>query len=85
MDQPVLSGPTVTLRVLSIADAGALAAAAGESRQHYTYTRVPDGIEEAKSYIAAALRDRDAGHRMPFVTVWHDRVVGCTSYLDLQQ
>lgn len=85
MDQPVLSGPTVTLRPLSIADARALAAAAAESRQHYTYTRVPDGLGEAESYIAAALREREAGRRMPFVTVWNDRVVGCTSYLDLQQ
>jgi len=80
----VLEGPTVTLRPLAIADAAALAAAAAESRQHYTYTRVPDGVEEAKSYIAAALRERDSGHRLPFVTLWHDRVVGCTSYLDLQ-
>jgi RimJ/RimL family protein N-acetyltransferase len=83
--QPVLSGPTVTLRPLSIADAAALAAAAGESRRHYIYTRVPDGIEEAESYIAAALQERESGRRMPFATVWHDRIVGSTSYLDLQQ
>jgi N-acetyltransferase len=85
MNQPVLSGPTVTLRPLAIADAGALAVAAAESRQHYVYTRVPDGVGEAERYIAAALRDRDGGHRMPFVTLWHDRVVGSTSYLDIQQ
>ena len=72
------------MRPLAIADAEALAAAAAESRQHYTYTRVPNGVEEAKSYIAAALRERDDGHRLAFVTLWHDRVVGCTSYLDLQ-
>jgi RimJ/RimL family protein N-acetyltransferase len=83
--QPVLSGPTVTLRPLAVADAGALAAAAAESRQYYTYTRVPNGVAEAESYIAAALRERDAGHRMPFVTLWNDRVVGSTSYLDIQQ
>jgi N-acetyltransferase len=85
MNQPVLSGPTVTLRPLTISDAGALAMAAAESRQHYVYTRVPDGVGEAERYIAAALRDRDGGHRMPFVTLWHDRVVGSTSYLDIQQ
>ena len=85
MDQPVLSGPTVTLRPLSIADAGALAAAAAESREHYTYTRVPDGVAQAESYIAAALQDRETRHRMPFVTLWHDRVVGSTSYLDIEQ
>ena len=84
-DQLVLSGPSVTLRPLAITDAAALADAAAESRQHYVFTRVPDGIAEAESYIAGALRDRDAGHRMPFVTVWKDRVVGCTSYLDIQR
>ena len=82
-DQLVLSGATVTLRPLSIADAAALAAAAAESRQQYTYTRVPDGVAEAEAYITAALRDRDAGHRLPLVTLWNDRVVGCTSYLDM--
>lgn len=85
LDQPVLTGPTVALRPLSMGDAEALAAAAAESREHYTYTRVPDGLEQARSYIAAALRDRESGHRMPFVTLWHGRVVGSTSYLDVQQ
>ena len=84
LDQPVLKGATVTLRPLALADAAALAAAAAESRRHFVYTRVPDGVDEAKSYIAAALAERDAGRRMPFVTLWHDRVVGSTSYLDLQ-
>jgi N-acetyltransferase len=83
--QPVLEGATVTLRPLAISDAAALAAAAAESREHYVYTRVPDGVDEAEAYIAAALRDRDNGHRMPFVTLWRDRLVGSTSYLDIQQ
>ena len=82
--QPVLEGSTVRLRPMAIADADALAAAAAESREHFTYTRVPDGVEEAERYIAVALGERASGHRMPFVTLWHDRVVGCTSYLDLQ-
>ncbi len=84
-EQPVLAGPTVTLRPLALADASALAEAAAESRQYYIYTRVPASVAEAEGYIAAALRDRDDGHRMPFVTVWNDRVAGSTSYLDLQQ
>ena len=81
----VLRGPTVTLRLLTAADAVAIAAAAAESRQEFTYTRVPDGVEEARQYIEAALADREAGRRMPFAIVWHDRVVGSTSYLDLQR
>jgi N-acetyltransferase len=82
---PTLRGDTVTLRPLSVADAAALAAAASESRQSYQFTRVPDGVEEAGRYIELALADRDAGHRLPFTIVWRDRVVGSTSYLDVQR
>ena len=82
---PTLRGDTVTLRPLSLADAGALAAAGAESRESYGFTRVPDGVEGAKRYIELALADRDAGHRLPFVIVWRDRVVGSTSYLDVQR
>jgi RimJ/RimL family protein N-acetyltransferase len=88
MDDPgvgVLRGPTVTLRPLVPADAGALAAAAAESRQEFGYTRVPDGVEEARQYIDAALADRQAGRRIPFAIVWRDRIVGSTSYLDVQR
>ena len=81
----VLRGQTVTLRSLAVADAVAIAAAASESRQEFVYTRVPDGVEEAQQYIEAALADREAGRRVPFAIVWHDRVVGSTSYLDIQR
>jgi N-acetyltransferase len=81
----VLRGTTVTLRPLTGVDAGALAAAASESREEFAYTRVPHGVEEAEQYIAAALADRDAGRRIPFVILWNDRVVGSTSYLDVQR
>jgi len=82
---PTLRGDTVTLRPLSLADAGALAAAAAESRESYGFTRVPDGVHGAERYIELALADRDAGHRLPFVIVWRDRVAGSTSYLDVQR
>jgi hypothetical protein len=80
----VLRGPTVTLRPLTAGDAVALATAAAESRDEYEYTRVPDGAREAERYIAMALADRETGHRIPFAIVWHDRLVGSTSYLDVQ-
>ena len=85
MIQPLLRGNTVTLRALTMADAGALAAAAAESRSKYVYTRVPDGVEDAQRYIETALAEREAGRRLPFAIVWDDRVVGSTSYLDLQR
>ena len=81
----VLRGQTVTLRPLTAEDAGALAAAASESRQEFAYTRVPDGVEEARKYIEGAMADRDEGRRVPFAIVWHDRLVGSTSYLDPQR
>ena len=75
----------MTLRPLGLADAAALALAASESRGEYGYTRVPDSVDDARRYIELALTDRDAGRRMPFAIEWHDRVVGSTSYLDIQQ
>src|SRR2546422_10967594 len=85
MDAIVLRGRTVTLRLLSLADATALAPAASESRDQYVYTRVPDGVEDAKRYIETALADHEIGRRIPFAIIWHDRIVGSTSYLDVQQ
>jgi len=85
MEPLVLRGPTVTLRPLLDADAAALAVAASDSRDQYEYTRVPDGVEDARRYIDVMLADREGGRRLPFVIVWHDRVVGSTSYLDLQR
>jgi N-acetyltransferase len=81
----VLRGPTVTLRPLSDADAADLSAAGAESRAPYAYTRVPDGLEDARRYIEFALTERDAGRRLPFAIVWGERIVGSTSYLDIQQ
>src|SRR5437867_3149906 len=85
MEPLMLRGPTVTLRPLLDADAAALAVAASDSRDQYEYTRVPDGVEDARRYIDVMLADREGGRRLPFVIVWHDRVVGSTSYLDLQR
>ena len=48
----VLRGQTVTLRPLTAADAGALAAAASESRQEFVYTRVPDGVDGSADHVA---------------------------------
>jgi len=65
--------------------AASATAAAAESRQSYQFTRVPSGVEEAGRYIELALADRDAGHRLPFAILWRDRVMGSTSYLDVQR
>src|SRR5437867_12505648 len=80
MDAIVLRGRTVTLRLLSLADATALAPAASESRAQYVYTRVPDGVEHAKRYIETALADHEVGRRIAFAIIWHDRTVGSPSH-----
>jgi RimJ/RimL family protein N-acetyltransferase len=84
LEQPVLRGLAVTLRPLVIADASALASAAAESREHYRFNPVPEGIEGASAYIEKALSERDAGLRLPFAVIWNGRVSGSTSYRDPQ-
>ena len=78
----ILEGPTVTLRLLEIGDAAAMASAATESRQTFGFTRVPDGLDDAQRYIELALAERTTRGRIPFAILWHDRLVGSTSYLD---
>ena len=69
---------------MSTVDAEAFAAAAAESREHYDFNPVPDGLANARRYIERALRQRDDGRRMPFTVVWRNRVVGSTSYSEFQ-
>lgn len=79
-----LRGRDVLLRPLSEGDAPALAAAASESRSHYGFNPVPEGLEGTHAAIARALRQRAAGVRYPFAVVWNDRLVGTTSYYEYQ-
>ena len=80
-----LRGLEVILRPVSLDDAEALAAAAGECRDHYQFTRVPDGLDETRRWVEWTLRQRDAGRRLPFAIVWRERLVGMTGYLDIQR
>lgn len=80
----MLKGRDVVLRPLSPADAAALAEAAAESREHYRFNPVPDGVEQARDYVATALRQRDKGERIPFVVLFHGQLVGTTSYACLE-
>src|SRR5262245_57785817 len=82
---PTLRDDTVVLLTLSRDDLPALAEAAAESLHTYGFTRVPDGVEDATRYVEIAFADRDAGRRLPFAIVWRGRIVGSTSYLDVQR
>ncbi|MFZ4858288.1 MAG: GNAT family N-acetyltransferase [Desulfuromonadaceae bacterium] len=72
------------LRPLCADDAPALTAAAAESREHYGFTTVPDGSNEVQLYLDKAFRQQRKGTRLAFTIMWHDRVVGTTSFFDLQ-
>ena len=76
-----LSGEEVELIPLAAGHAEELASAAGESREHYGLAVVPDGVDEARAYIRAAIANRS---RYAFVIRFIGRVVGTTSYLDMQ-
>ena len=81
---PVLTGREVTLRPLALGDVEALTAAAGESREHFDLSVVPGGVDEMHRYVEKFLAQRDQGRRIPFATVWRERVVGSTSFIDPQ-
>jgi RimJ/RimL family protein N-acetyltransferase len=80
----VLRGVEVTLRPLSVDDVEALAAALAESREHYGFSEIPEGLEETRRYVEKALGQQAAEQRIPFTIVWCGRVVGTTSYYDFQ-
>ena len=74
----------VRLSPLSMQQATQLAEAAGEDSSIYRYNNCPSGVDEAKSYIGKALRQRENGSRYPFAIYFQQRVVGTTSYADYQ-
>ncbi len=81
-----LEGRHVRLEPLRSEHAEALAAAAAISRETYAWTGVPDGLGEARSYIASAIEDEQAGRALPFATVLREsgRVVGTTRFGNIE-
>lgn len=81
-----LEGNHVRLEPLREIHAGALAAAAAISRDTYGWTGVPDGLDQARAYIASALEDQRAGRALPFATVLREteRVVGTTRFGNIE-
>jgi RimJ/RimL family protein N-acetyltransferase len=79
-----LRGLEVELRPLEPSDVPALALASGESREHYRFNPVPDGLTQTEAYVERALTSKARGLRYPFVIEWQGRIVGTTSYSDFQ-
>lgn len=80
--QPTLVGQHVELRPLLAHHASDLVAAAADGALWNLKVTVVPGPETIDSYIATALKGRDAGSVMPFVIVRHDtgRIVGSTRF-----
>jgi RimJ/RimL family protein N-acetyltransferase len=74
------------LEPLTRAHAAGLAAAAAEDRASYGYTWVPDGLDQAHSYVDAALAQQAAGRTLAWAVrrMDDDAVVGSTRFLDLE-
>jgi RimJ/RimL family protein N-acetyltransferase len=75
----------IRLEPLQEGHAAALAEAAAENRASYAFTWVPDGLDDARRYIAGALAGQAAGGALPFAVrrCSDGRIVGGTQFLDL--
>lgn len=84
---PTLVGQYVRLEPIRIEHVRELYAAANEDRSMYSFTTVPQSLEEVEVYVAALLDLWEAGEAVPFVQidVADDRVVGVTRYLTIRQ
>lgn len=79
-----LTGDHVVLEPARADHAEALDAAASGDRTTFGYTRVPNGLDETRAYLTAALDDAAQGRAAPFVQIRRSdgRVVGATRYLN---
>ena len=84
-DTPTLVGERVQLVPLERSHVVGLAAAAAGARDTFTWTRVPDGIEDAEHYVEQLLEERARGTVVPFAQLDADgRVIGATRYMHLR-
>jgi N-acetyltransferase len=81
-----LTGRHVRLEPLALTHVDGLAAAAAEERGSYGYTWVPDGLDETRAYVEAALEHAAGGRAVPFAVrrLSDDTLVGSTRFLDLE-
>jgi RimJ/RimL family protein N-acetyltransferase len=81
-----LESARVRLEPLTPEHAAPLAAAAAPDRTSYRFTWVPDGLADARRYVAAALADQERGRTLPWAVRRRPdgQIVGCTRMLDLE-
>ncbi len=84
LEVPTLTGRTVSLEPLHPSHIDAIVAAGADDRSTFGYTQVPDGHDEAATYVAWLLDDAAHDRAAPFVQrcVADDTIVGCTRFLN---
>jgi len=85
-EEIVLTGSEVVLIPLTRSHCSPLERVAGEFAQkksEYPFSFVPLTAAEVRSYVDAALHQRQAGERYPFAVQWNGTIVGSTSYATL--
>jgi N-acetyltransferase len=78
-------GRHVTIEPLDPSHVTGLAEAARGDRSTYTYTRVPQGVEETRAYVEELLEERRRGETIPctLMSTGGD-IVGITRYMNLR-
>ena len=86
LQTPVLQGKIVRLEPLDRQHIEDLAAASSHDPALYRWSPVPQGVTDTAAYIEAALKGRDEGRVMPFVTrrVSDGAVIGSSRFFDLE-
>ena len=86
LDTPTLAGELVRLVPLDLGHVAGLAAAAADGRDTFTWTRVPEGVEDAQRYVEDLLAERERGTVVPFAQLdaVDGRVIGATRYMHLR-
>jgi RimJ/RimL family protein N-acetyltransferase len=81
-----LTGRHVQLEPLALEHVDGLAAAAAQERGSYGYTWVPDGVDETRTYVEAALEHAAGDRAVPFAVrrLADGELVGSTRFLDLE-
>src|SRR5260370_7365575 len=85
-EEIVLTGSEVVLIPLTPSHCSPLERVPGEFAQkksEYPFSFVPLTAAEVRSYVDAALHQRQAGERYPFAVQWNGTIVGPTSYATL--
>jgi hypothetical protein len=86
LDVGVLAGRLVRLEPLHIDHAAGLARAAGQERDTYRFTQVPEGPDAMAAYVAELIEGRGRGETIPFAQVraGDGNPVGVTRFLTMR-